>query len=148
MSADSWNHEFFDVVRSEHEELTDILTEVQAVVSANDRTKNHVEDGMTRLAEAIESHFRHEENGGYLKEAIDRAPRLAVQADLLLEQHDEVLEAVEKLRLLVHSGVESGNFWDRIEADFASFAARLLEHEHAENRVLQEAFTSDIGSGD
>ena len=54
----------------------------------------------------------------------------------------------QKLRLLVHSGIESPTYWAKIETDFGQFASRLLAHEHAENRVLQEAFTSDIGTGD
>ena len=148
MSADTWNHEFFQVVKSEHEELTEILDEVRSALAAVDRTKNRVEDLITRLSDVVETHFRHEEHGGYLKDALERAPRLSAQADVLLDQHDGLLEEVEKLRLLVHSGVESPTWWTKIEADFLEFAKRLLDHEHAENKVLQEAFTSDIGSGD
>ena len=148
MSADTWNHEFFQVVKSEHEELTEILDEVRVAISAGDRTKNRVEDVISRLSDVVETHFRHEEHGGYLKEAVERAPRLTAQAEVLLDQHESLLEQVEKLRLLVHSGIESPTWWTRIEADYHEFAARLIDHEHAENRVLQEAFTSDIGSGD
>ena len=148
MSSVNWDHEFFEVMQSEHKELTDLLTEVRAALTADDRDKNQVADLITRLCELVVTHFNHEERGGYMKEALERAPRMASQADLLLDQHEPLLEEVEKLRLLVHSGVESASWWTRIEADFHKFASRLINHEHAENKLVQEAYTQDIGTGD
>ena len=148
MSSVNWEHEFFEVMQTEHKQLTDLLTEIGATVSAQERDKNHVTDLISRLSELVESHFSHEERGGYLKDALERAPRLTPQAELLLDQHAPLQEEVEKLRLLVHSGVESAAWWTRIESDFHKFASRLINHEHAENMLVQEAYTEDIGTGD
>lgn len=148
MSSDNWEHALFESMKEEHKELTDLLAKVRDAVSAEDRTKKQVDDLMTRLCELVETHFSHEEQGGYLKEALERAPRLAIQAQSLLLQHESLLDDVAKLRLLVHSGVESPAWWIRIGSDFHKFASRLLNHEHAETKVVQGAYTDDIGVGD
>ena len=122
--------------------------EARDALSSEDRTKHQLEGLFTRLAEILETHFRHEEQGGYLKEALRRAPHLITRTDALLEQHQSLSEQVETLRLLAHSGVESPAWWSRVESDFQKFASQLLNHEHAENNVIQEAFTEDIGTGD
>ena len=142
------DHDFFEVMKDEHQELSSVLASVRAEVSAIGRDKKDLEVLTARLRELVETHFAHEERGGFLKEAIDRAPHFVTQAAVLQEEHEELLEDIEKLRILVHSGVESPAWWSRVEADFRSFAARLLHHEHAENKIVQEAFTVDIGTGD
>ena len=142
------DHEFVEAMKSEHRELGSALANVRAEVASESRKKKTLEDLVTQLRELIEAHFAHEEFGGYLKEALDKAPRFTVQAAALQDQHEDLLEDIEKLRILVHSGVESPVWWSRVEADFRAFAARLLNHEHAENRIVQEAFTVDIGTAD
>ena len=148
MSSENWEHEFFEIMKAEHQELATVLREIRSAVSSEDRNRNQVEDLITRLSELMEVHFRHEEEGGYLKEALERAPRFTSKAESLLDQHEALQEEIEKLRLLVHSGMESQAWWTRIESDFHTFSDRLLNHEHAENKVVLEAFTDDIGTGD
>ena len=79
---------------------------------------------------------------------MNQTSRFVPQADALLEEHQVLSEQVETLRLLAHSGVESPAWWLRIESDFEKFSSRLLNHEQAENKVIQEASTQDIRTGD
>ncbi len=148
MSSNDWDQELFDLMKSEHKELADVLVLIRDAVSARECTKIHLEDLVTRLCELVDTHFSHEEQGGYLKEALDRAPHYSAKAEKLLAEHRSLQEDVEKLRLLVHSGVESAAWWIHIEADFNKFASQLQIHEHAEVGVLQGAFTLDIGTKD
>ena len=148
MSSNNWDHELFELMQEEHKELTDLLAEIRTALSAENRTKNQVDDSMTRLCDLVEAHFSHEEQGGYMKEALERAPRYTTRAGALLDQHEALQDDIEKLRLLVHSGVESSAWWIRIQSDFHEFASRLLKHEHAETEVLQRAYTDDIGTSD
>ena len=71
MSSENWEHEFFEVMKAEHQELATVLREIRSAVSSEDRNRNQVEDLITRLSELMEVHFRHEEEGGYLKEALE-----------------------------------------------------------------------------
>lgn len=148
MPADQWGHESFELMKAEHEELAKALTELRDAVGAPNRDRNHISGLLARLCDLVESHFSHEERGGYLKDALNRAPRFSAQAALLLEQHEALQEELEKLRLLVHAGVETPGWWTRVESDLHQFATRLVNHEHAENKVVQEAYTVDIGTND
>ncbi|MDC0936229.1 hypothetical protein OAS39_08065 [Pirellulales bacterium] len=139
---------FAELMKSEHEELTQALHDTNAELHSADRQRIRINDKVLHLSELVESHFRHEEQGGYMKEALTRAPRLGPLAEILQEQHVELQEEIDKLRLLVHSGVESLSWWERIRADFDHFATRLRTHEHAETELFQEAFNREIGAGD
>jgi hemerythrin len=139
---------FYEVMKAEHRELGIILGDIRDEVSAQTRSKTKLENLIGRLRELVEAHFSHEERGGYLKEALERAPRFIVQAAVLQDQHETLLEEVEKLRLLVHSGIESPAWWNRVESDFRAFAGRFMNHEQDENKIVQEAFTVDIGAAD
>lgn len=148
MPENHWNAEIFEVVKAEHEELAELLDAIRGALSSAERERNQIEGLVERLSTAVALHFEHEESGGYLQEALDRAPRFTGQADSLRLQHDGLREEIEKLRMLLHSGVESAAWWTRIDSDFQRFASQLLQHEHAENQLLQQAFTDDIGTGD
>lgn len=148
MAIKDWDQEPFELMRSEYRELADSLIQVRDAVSARKCTKIELEDFITRLCELVETHFFQKEQGGYLKEALDRAPHYATKAESLLAGHRNLQEDVEKLRLLVHSGVESSAWWIHIDTDFNNFASQLLIHEHEEVGVFQKAFTEDIGTKD
>lgn len=148
MSSDNWDHGLFELMQAENQVLTEVLTEIRSVLCMEERTKNQVDDLMSRLCELVETHFCNEEQGGYLKRVLEQAPHLTTQARTLLGQHEALLDDVEKLRLLVHSGVESPSWWVRIQSDFEKFATRLLQHERAETKVLEGAYANGIGTDD
>ena len=148
MPAENWDHDSFEAMRAERRGLAEQMVEVRQSLFSENRTRNQVDDQMTRLAELVASHFCHEEEGGYLSDVLERAPRLTSQAVHLQEQHETLLEEIEKLRLLVHSGMESEAWWARIETDFHRFSSRLMEHEQAENRLLLQAYDDDVGTSD
>ena len=148
MSDNIYNPKLSEMMLSEHKELANVLAEIREAISAPERTKNQVDDLMTRLCELVETHFSNEEQGGYLKDALQQAPHYREQARTLLEQHEALLEDVKKLRVLAHSGVESSAWWIHIESNFHKFASALDKHEHAEIKVVQQAYTEDIGTKD
>lgn len=147
MSGNQWDHRFFEVMREEHQQLTDLVSMLRDALSLDTRDRSRVEQLTSRLREVVETHFHHEERSGYLKEVFNRAPGFAGQAEMLLDQHEALLEEVEKLRLLVFSGVESAAWWARIESDFHKLASHLLSHEQAEDKVVQNAFAYDGETG-
>ena len=148
MASKASNHEFFELMKAEHQHLMKALGETSAAIRGPDRCRSRIQDLMNEMTDVVAAHFRHEEEAGYLSEALQRAPHLRPRADRLLEQHIDLQESAEMLRLLIHSGVESPAWWNRVVDDFATFRDRLLEHEDAENRLVQDAFNQDIGVGD
>ena len=147
MAAPS-EHAYYEQLREEHRELHEALQTIDRELRSVQRTQQAVDSLIWRFAELIESHFSHEEDGGYMQDAIQRAPRLANRASRLLRQHTELLEEATKLQMLARSGLESAAWWQQIELDFGRLRDRLLDHEHKENALVQEAFNRDIAASD
>jgi hypothetical protein len=132
----------------EHAELLAALEDTGRLLKSLDRSHRKVDRQLGRLAELIESHFTHEENGGYMAEPLARAPRLTTTARQLLGEHAELLDDAKKLQMLARFGVESDGWWRQVEHDFQRLHKRLLAHEHAENKLLHDAWNQDVGAAD
>ncbi|MBX3433036.1 MAG: hemerythrin domain-containing protein [Pirellulales bacterium] len=148
MAQDVTNHKLADAVQVDHHELNGLLADIRKQFADQRRSKRALEKLVTQLAELCEGHFQREEEGGYMREAVQQAPQLASRAKTLGDEHEPLQEAIEKLRILVHSGVESAAWWVRVQSDFSSFAKTISRHESEENALLQEAFTQDVGTKD
>jgi hypothetical protein len=135
-------------IAQDHRVLEMALRDVERALNRHDRARGLVEHQLRNLTELIEAHFAREEAGGYMGEALTRAPRLGGTAERLLAEHVDLLDDAQKLHMLARAGVESMAWWRQIEADFTHLKARLLAHEHAENKLLNEAFNRDIGVTD
>ena len=148
MPQDVTTRSLVDAVQADHHELATLLAAIRREFASDARSKRHLEKLVTQLAELCEAHFQREEEGGYMHEAVQHAPQLAARAKALGEQHESLQEAIEKLRILIHSGVESAAWWVRVQNDFSAFAKTITHHESDENALLQEAFTQDVGTKD
>lgn len=148
MSGTNKESSLAELMKTEHEELARAVQATREELESANCQRNYVNDKLLHLSELVELHFRHEERGGYMAEALARAPQLRPRAEVLQEQHVQLQEEIDKLQLLVHSGVESASWWDRIRNDFLHFASRLTNHEHSETQLVQEAYNLDIGGGD
>lgn len=148
MSGTAGDHDLVRVRQSAHGEHMAAIDEVRAALAREDKTKASIEAVFAKLCQLIENQFAREEEGGYLNAVVEQAPRLETRIDSLLADHQELLDQTEKLRLLIHSGVDLPSWWSCVENDFECLAAKLTEHHHAEIGVLQQAFDKDIGTGD
>ncbi len=148
MSKTNRDSSLAELMKSEHEEIAREVQATREELESASCQRNCINDQLIQLSELIESHFRHEEQGGYMAEALVRAPQLRPRAEALQKQHEQLQEAIDKLQLLVNSGVESASWWDQIRNDFQHFASQLTEHEHCETKLVQEAYNLDIGGGD
>jgi hypothetical protein len=129
----------------EHCDLAVALDQVGRTLKRVDRRRASIVRQLNELVDHVESHFAHEEDGGYMAESLARAPRLATRAGRLLAEHAELLDDVHKLQMLARSGVETDGWWRQIETDCERLKVTLFVHEHAEHRLVQEAFNRDIG---
>lgn len=98
------------------------------------------------LEAAMLAHFREEEAEGYLSDALEVAPHLAHQAELLERQHATLNAALTELLALLAEppGGGAGN----LAARMAEFLDQLSAHEAAEGALLELAFTDDLGNKD
>ncbi|HVX63432.1 MAG TPA: hemerythrin domain-containing protein [Pirellulales bacterium] len=92
----------------------------------------------------LKEHFAQEEEGGYLEQALAVAPRYSDEAKLLLKQHGlmtrQVAHAVETAR----RAVDEPGAWAALAAETRELLQKLVEHETAENRIVQKALNTGI----
>ena len=142
------HHQHMEARQSDYSDVAAAAEAVRVALSQDGKTKTAVEGALAHLCDLIEAQFAREEDGGYLKCVTDEAPRFRSQVDALLAEHQELLDRAEKLRLLIHSGMETPSWWSCVQNDFETLAARLSGHHHAEIAAMQQAFSQDLGASD
>lgn len=148
MTHQKVDHDFFELMKREHSELIDLMTQVRHAIASDIRDPGGVNQLIGDLYENVVSHFHHEEEGGYLSEALERAPRLTESAEKLFKQHESLGELLGELRGLTQKRENTDIWWKTLGDSFNNFSRELLLHESAEDALVQEAFTQDVGTGD
>lgn len=148
MNDQKLDHQFFEQVKSEHAELIELMKLLRAEFNSDIRDPGTVNRLVGNLYEHIVAHFAHEERGGYLCEALERAPRLTEQAKQLLAQHETLNELLGELRNVAQRREDSELWWQALRDTFNQFSRELLRHEAAEDKLLQDAFNQDMGTAD
>lgn len=153
MPRDELKDDFFELIKREHGELKDLLSQVRSTIHDQQPDAQQARQLIGDLYERIQSHFHHEEAGGYLGEALERAPRLTNQAGRLHEQHETLSEVLGELRNHVQRTVPTDDlrvdaWWKELTDQFQDFLNQLLRHETEEDKLTQEAFNRDVGTCD
>jgi RNA polymerase-binding transcription factor DksA len=98
------------------------------------------------LGRDLPEHFALEERDGYLAAAVNAAPRFHRQATQLLAQHAEFAQRLNSLLTRARQLEDSVTSYLGWKQEFLRISADLLEHERAENDLIGQAHTEDIGS--
>ena len=145
---------YLEQVRAEHYGLEQVLHQLaetmetaQALQWPAASTQRLVEL-LTELRDQIECHFTQEEIGGYMEEALSRAPRFSAQAAALLKQHAEFARELHDLLARSQAGRDNPGIWKQMHAELQAFLKRLKAHEAGENRIIEAAFNEDLGLAD
>ena len=153
MPKNKRKHDFFKQIQREHGELKDLLSQVRSAIHDQQPDAQQARQLIGDLYERIQSHFHHEEAGGYLSEALEQAPRLTNQVGRLHEQHETLSEVLGELRNHVQRTVPTDDpradaWWKELTDRFQDFSNQLLRHESEEDKLVQEAFNRDLGTCD
>ncbi|MBC8353181.1 MAG: hemerythrin domain-containing protein [Planctomycetes bacterium] len=148
MNQPQTNHELFEDIRREHEELRELLGEIHRTLANRLAAVASVSAMLVSLGDHIKTHFEEEETTGLFDNIVDRAPRLSERIDALRTEHQQLLAVVRQLNEVARNGDGSVDWWQRLNTDFHKFSAELMHHETAENDILLEAYTDDIGASD
>lgn len=141
-------------IQAEHRELGCLLHEIEkCVMEASECACDTT--AACKLVEALESlqsylahHFAMEEEGGYMEDALALAPRFSQQARRLQAQHPTFLFKLGKLLELARSLGEGGAGMCDVRSGATDLFKMLRAHEAGENRILEQAFNTDLGLGD
>lgn len=134
-------------LHSEHQRLRAVLEQVRTIwrdASASEGAARRLPDELASLRQALESHFEVEELDGCLAEAVSRRPSLAEALRHLEQEHPALLDALDEIRAQVlRSGRPSPDMQRRLER----FAQQLIDHEVAENQLLEQGFNVSLELG-
>jgi iron-sulfur cluster repair protein YtfE (RIC family) len=149
---------FFRRIRSDHERLFDLLGSVEGDISlgfsamasdgARSRARAEVLELLGELEIRLTEHFAHEEQAGFLENALQAAPRLSRRAGHLKGAHEKLSSLLNRLtERAERAAVDDDEAWRAIAAQFESFRERLRDHEHEEDELIQQALLDDLGGG-
>jgi len=147
------NNPFFERALLEHRELNRCVHELEqcfalAPLEVTPQSCREATERLQKLRDHLAAHFAQEEEGGYLEEALSRVPRLGPQAAVLERQHAPLLARLDAILDEFRQPRHTVEHWPRLAAEFRGFVRSLLEHEVAENRIVQAACNRDLDLGD
>jgi len=132
----------------EHAYLRTVLELVTETVAARQARPVVVAEMVSQAVEGVLEHFWCEERSGHLNVATERAPNLAVRAEALIREHEEMALQLRDIQRHTSAAEASTVWWQQLQDLWEQFLTRFEKHEDAENRLLQTAFTEDLGAID
>lgn len=144
MSGLNLNHcgALFEHLQAEHHKLNCELIEVRQQF---ERLDPHQCSGpaveallqrLERLHQDLLAHYREEETGGCMEEAIARCPSLAPQSKALMAEHPLLAQALESLIAQIRQGHGTPVSWRQ---GYDEFVQQIRTHEAEENRIMTYA---------
>jgi hypothetical protein len=110
--------------------------------------KNDVNTLRARLNKTrahVVDHFRFEEDSGYMETVRMREPRLERAVEQLAADHRALLESLDAL---IEKFRTAPSLDSTLGAKVTAWIKDIQQHEARENRLVQEAFSLDIGAED
>lgn len=138
----------YQEVLQSHQFLKALLKEIEEALDRRQHSIAEVSDMLARLGDELIKHFALEEDGGYFAEALVRAPQLVARANDLLAQHPKMSTQVKGVLMQLAPAGPDEQWWRETQRRFLAFQNELLKHERSEDKLLQEAYTQDLGSHD
>jgi hypothetical protein len=96
----------------------------------------------------VQSHFRFEEQGGYMSQILASAPYLDRAAGELLAGHGRLSDQLEALIKAAAAVPPESLLTPELREQVRQWVLRVREHEAGETRLIQQACNQDIGPED
>jgi len=135
-------------IREEHDRLRNLLGQISREMSARKGTAADLAQQFQSLRDQLHEHFVEEEDHGFFEQITSQAPRFVSQTQKLCDEHVEMLEKVDQLISRAGQGDGSDEWWSGLVGAFHELSRELMQHEHEENDLLQQAYSDDIGEKD
>ena len=106
-------------------------------------------NGLVQIHTELAHHFREEEQGACLEEAVARRPQLSSEVQRIGKQHDELLarlsELIDRCQCCSKLTAQQSK---AIEQELREVVRDLRAHEALENKIMQEGFGVCLKSED
>jgi hemerythrin len=148
MSSESPEFEKFRKIQEEHRQLMILLGQIGSALKERSGSIDEVIGLIGQLGHQLTKHFQTEEVGGYFVDALTEAPQLVDRANDLMLQHPKMTNSARKLAEAADPEEDPDRWWDQTAERFQALTEELRKHERDEDRLIQEAYSRDIGSHD
>jgi len=148
-------HLLSDTLTSQHNEIRNALSSILEVVSMVRCRIEEASDSraercafaalVTSFERELEEHFRHEEAEGAIYDLVESAPQYSRKAMGLVQEHQVLGDRIREIRIACHQPSEDPGLWRGFEVRCQGLADDLLEHESAENHLIQAILLDDLG---
>lgn len=144
----SVSFDIFHEIDAEHRALDREYADLRTAVRDSVDRPQVLRRRFLQLASLLRYHFAREEEAGYFDEIVELAPRLAGQIDALRDEHEQLLHRLQQFDQQIVSMSNVSADYEMFRRDFGRFLDDCLEHEARETTLVQEAYLTDIGTGD
>ncbi len=138
----------FELLLEEHTKLRGLLSDLRDKLAQRSGAFREVVDTIQQLGDQIDVHFHAEEASDCFPELVNTAPRVSDRVAILLAEHGELRAEVHQIVQGAKSRSGTAEDWEQLASQVEVFTGKLMAHERAENELVQEVFTDDIGSKD
>ncbi len=141
---------YIDYLANEHRRVNEMLRRAQQMFPNWEEVDvgpwvQRIVHQWWKIRDEIANHFRSEEEGGCLEEAVSRCPCLAQEVAEVMAQHPFLLA---KLDSLIHRAARqatpTADWALAIEFQFRKVARDIRDHEERENRIIQQGFSFSL----
>jgi hemerythrin-like domain-containing protein len=98
------------------------------------------------LRHMLVKHFDFEEDGGFMGDVVETAPRESRRVDMLESEHGEFLSEVDDITAELKRMTNSSGI-DRTRERLKKLISRLHTHEASERDLIGTVYFQDLGSG-
>jgi iron-sulfur cluster repair protein YtfE (RIC family) len=140
---------YIDHLAAEHRRLHNMIRNarfamIHSAGADHDATPADVNRVLTQMRDELAHHFREEEGGGCMDEAVSRCPRLSGDVRRIESEHPELLARLDALIVAAADIEKSVRHRVEFEADLDNFCRQICAHEAAENEILRQAFGYNV----
>jgi len=135
---------YLDHLRAEHLRIQRMLRQIREALQAQETTPGEsqfsvIAENLRNLRTELANHFREEEGGGCMEEAVAFNPHLSAEVRLVEAQHPLLLAAVDTLIMRVAQPSVMQQI-EPLRQELDDLAMLLTRHEEAETGVLERGF--------
>jgi hypothetical protein len=137
----------YDALLEEHLHLGTALDHLRQSAMSDLDPATLVEE-LKHVRERVVHHFAFEERGGYLHGALQGAVHLQDLAGDLLGQHSALLQQLDAIVAQAELLTGDSRISSEVRGELDRFLRAMQEHEHRENRLVQQAVNEDVNAID
>jgi hypothetical protein len=138
---------YVDHLLAEHRRLDQLIRRTLATFPTWEETDAsqwlpRMRAGLVAIRVELARHFREEEDGGCLEEAVARNPQISAEVERIVAQHGDLLADLDGLICRCQAaGPLSVQQMQTMEAEVRELVRAVRSHEARENRILERGFS-------